>query len=312
MNDNGSRAGWFGVKSLVVVVIGALGLGVLFYGSGIGTETPKKSPILATDKQIQKPVRAMNLALGPMVFLARELDFVVKTVKGDKLDDSRIAARVETQLQGLRDLYRREIAKNPKLVGSLILQFSVNSAGQVSQVKEMTARLTDSEFKDIVAAEAGKWTFAELVNEPVTVQIPLLFVQEGMDITTLVRWESSLAGSSEKVVAASTAKPQSAQPAKAAVPATSPTVALKPAAIPEKSASASVKNDGEEVQLKYATLVRKEPNFNAPVLTTFTIGTKVIVVNRSSDWLEVRSQHNGPSGYIRKEFVVPVDVVVIR
>ena len=66
------------------------------------------------------------------------------------------------------------------------------------------------------------------------------------------------------------------------------------------------------MQIKYATLLRKEPNFNAPVLTTFTIGTKVTVVNRSSDWLEVRSHHNGPSGYIRKEFVVPLDVVVNR
>ena len=86
----------------------------------------------------------------------------------------------------------------------------------------------------------------------------------------------------------------------------------KPARAPEKAAPATVKTEGEEVQIKYATLLRKEPNFSAPVLTTFTIGTKVTVVNRSSDWLEVRSHHNGPSGYIRKEFVVPVDVVVNR
>ena len=66
------------------------------------------------------------------------------------------------------------------------------------------------------------------------------------------------------------------------------------------------------MQIKYATLLRKEPNFNAPIVTTFTIGTKVTVVNRSSDWLEVRSHHNGTSGYIRKEFVVPADLVVIR
>jgi hypothetical protein len=291
-------------------VVGALGLGALFYGSGIGTETSKKLSLSATESQGQKPVRAMNLALGPMVFVARELDFTVKNAIGEKLEDSRIGARVETQLQGLRDLYRREIAKNPKLMGSMILQLNINPAGQVSQVKEITARLNDPEFRQTVAAETGKWAFAELVAEPVTVQIPLLFVEEGMDITTLVRWEGVLAGAPVKVVAA--AKPETAQPAKAASPAPPPAAGVKPAASPEKAPPATVKTEGEEMQIKYATLLRKEPNFSAPVLTTFTIGTKVTVINRSSDWLEVRSHHNGPSGYIRKEFVVPVDVVVNR
>jgi hypothetical protein len=111
MADNGSRTGWFGVKGLAVVVVGALGLGALFYGSGIGTETSKKSSLPATESQTPKLVRAMNLALGPMVFLARELDFAVKNAKGDKLEDSRIAARVETQLRRLRDYIA---ARSPK------------------------------------------------------------------------------------------------------------------------------------------------------------------------------------------------------
>ena len=309
MSDNGIRAGWFGIKGLVVVVVGALGLGALFYGSGIGTETSKNTSLPATASQAAKPVRAMNLALGPMVFLARELDFAVKNAKGEKVEDSRVAARVETQLLGLRDLYRREVAKNPKLIGSMILQFNVNPAGQVSQVKEINARLSDPEFKQTVAAETGKWTFAELVAEPVTVQLPLLFVEEGMDITTLVRWESRLAGAPVNVVAAGKSEP--VQQTKAAAPAPQP-IAAKPAATPEKAAPAAVKSEGEEVQIKYATLLRKEPNFSAPVLITFTIGTKVTVINRSSDWLEVRSHHNGQIGYIRKEFVVPVEVVVNR
>jgi hypothetical protein len=150
------------------------------------------------------------------------------------------------------------------------------------------------------------------VNETVTVQCPLLFVQEGMDITTLVRWESSLISTPEKV-AAPAAKPEPAQQAKTSTPAAQPAATTKPAPAKEKPESAAlVKADGEEVKIKYATLLRKEPNFNAPVITTFTIGTKVIVVGRSSEWLEVRSHHNGPSGYIRKEFVTPVDVVVQR
>ena len=74
----------------------------------------------------------------------------------------------------------------------------------------------------------------------------------------------------------------------------------------------SEKSDAKIFQIKYPTSLRKDPNFSSNSLVTFTIGTKVTVINRSRDWLEVRSHHNGPSGYIRKEFAIPVDVAVNR
>ena len=318
MDHNGGKARWFGLKGLIVVVIGTIGLGAMLYHSGIGRETSKKPPAAPVDSHAQKPVRAMNMALGPMVFLARELEFTVKTAKGETIQDTRIAARIETQLQGLRDLYRQEIAKNGNLVGSMILQFNINPTGEVSQVKEVSGRINDAEFKKTVAAETGKWTFAELLTETVTVQCPLLFVQEGMDITTLVRWESSLSSAIEKVATTPAAKPETVQqakavaPARAVAPTAQPAAVTKTAPVTKKPVAASVKTEGEEVQIKYATLLRRDPNFTAPVLMTFTIGTKVTVINKSSDWLEVRSHNNGPSGFIRKEYVIPIDVVVHR
>jgi hypothetical protein len=133
-----------------------------------------------------------------------------------------------------------------------------------------------------------------------------------MDITTLVRWESSLAAAPEKLVAVPAAKPERAQQAKTAAPAIPSAIVAKPAPAPGKTAAPVSVRGGQEVQIKYATRLRKEPNFSAPALTTFTVGTRVTVVDRSRDWLEVRSQHTGQSGYIRKEFAVPVDVIVHR
>ena len=303
MDHNGNCKGWLG-KASIVLGVGLLGFGAIFYGAGVGTQTSTKPAAAPLDRHAQKPVRAMNMALGPMVFLARELDFTVKNARGDKLDDSRIATRVENQLLGLRDLYRQEIAKNPKLVGSLILQLTISAAGEVIQLKEVSGRINDGEFKKTVAAEIAKWTFPTLIAETVTVQCPLLFVQEGMDITTLVHWESLLTGAAQKKMAATVTNAESTQPAKLNTPTAPPTAIAK--------AAAAVKTAGQEVRIKYATLLRKEPNFSAPVLTTFTIGTKLTVINRSGDWLEVKSHHNGPSGYIRKEFVIPVDVAVYR
>jgi Bacterial SH3 domain len=302
MDHDGNCKGWLG-KVSIVLGVGLLGFGAIFYGAGVGTQTSTKPAALPLDRRAQKPVRAMNMALGPMVFLARELDFTVKNARGDKLDNSRIATRVENQLLGLRDLYRQEIAKNPKLVGSLISQLTISPAGEVIQLKEVSGRINDGEFKRTVAAEIAKWTFPTLIAEAVTVQCPLLFVQEGMDITTLVHWESLLTGAAQKKLIATVTNAESIQPAKLNTPTAPPTAIAK---------AAAVKTAGQEVRIKHATLLRKEPNFSALVLATFTVGTKLIVINRSGDWLEVKSHHSGPSGYIRKEFVIPVEVAVYR
>ena len=305
MDHNDNCKGWLG-KGSIVLGLGLLVFGAIFYSTGVGTNTSTKPAAARLDRNAQRPVRTMNMALGPMVFLARELDFTVKNAKGDILDDSPIATRVENQLLGLRDLYRQEIAKNTKLVGSLILQLTITPAGEVIQVKEVSGRINDAEFKKTVAVEIAKWTFATLIAEPVTVQCPLLFVQQGMDITTLVHWESLLTGAAQKKMTAGGAiLAESIQPAKLNTPP-APLTAIA------KTAPAAVKSDGQEVRIKYATLLRKEPNFSAPVLATFTIGTKVMVINQSRDWFEVKSHHNGPSGYIRKEFTIPVDVAVYR
>ena len=63
-----------------------------------------------------------------------------------------------------------------------------------------------------------------------------------------------------------------------------------------------------ESQVKYSTSLRKEADFSSSSLTTLAAGTKVIVLNKAGDWLEVRSSTNGPSGFVRKEFIKPLEV----
>ena len=237
----------------------------------------------------------MNLALGNMVYFARDLGFSVKNSAGAAVDASKIAARIENQLHGMRSLYRQEIGKNAALAGNLVLQFHVSSSGEVSHVRELSARLNDDEFKKSAIAQAATWSFAELVSENLEVTCPLLFVHEGMDITTLVQWEKSVETSLVKTAAA--------RPTPAPVNAAKVAVAAVPAA-----QRAVMKADGKEFQLKYATSLRKDPNFSAPSLLTFTIGTKVTVLRRQGDWLEVRSRADGPTGFIRKEFVTPIEL----
>ena len=294
-----------GFKGLVGIASCVMGLGVVYFGYGIGTESPKKTAAAkvspASQQDSKRPVRAMNLALGDMVFFAHDLGFAVKKTKDSPVDSSKIAARIESQLHGIRQLYRQEVAKNSTLAGALVLQLNIAPTGGVSEVREISSRLSDGEFKKAVAAQASTWSFAEIVTENLQVTCPLLFVHEGMDITTLVQWEKSLVNSSEKpTLARAPGNPGSTQQAN-----TAPSKAPVPVAPVTQRAIA--KSDAKEFQIKYATLLRRDPNFSAPSLTTLAIGTKVTVLRRPGEWLEVRAA-NGPTGFIRKEFVTPVEV----
>jgi hypothetical protein len=286
-----------GIKGIVGIVGCVIGLGVVYFGYGIGTESPKKNavaePVPAAQSVHKRPVRAMNLALGNMVYFAQDLGFLVRTGKGEAADMTKIAARIESQLQGIRELYRQEIGKNSALAGSLTLAFNVDPSGAVSQVRELSSRLQDGEFKSAVAAEVSKWSFADIVAENLDVTCPLLFVHEGMDITTLVHWEKSLGRHANIVPLVRTSDNKK--------PSSAPAVA-KATVVP------SAKPAGREFQIKYATSLRRDANFSAVTLTTFTIGTKVIVLGKQGDWLQVRSRDNAVTGFIRKEFVAPIDV----
>ncbi len=303
MIERAHQDGSISWKAMVGVAGCVAGLAVVYFGYGIGTESPQKhaaaEPAAAVQPKDKRPVRAMNLALGNMVYFARDLGFAVKSSGGAAVDPDRIAARIENQLHGVRELYRQELAGNETLAGSFVLHFRISPNGELGQIREHGGRMPDPGFKKAVVDQVAGWSFPELVSESVEVTCPLLFVHEGMDITTLVHWEKSLAGGSTKALAAHSPEKSSA-PAPAAAKATAP-AAPRVSGMPDKA--------GEpQFRIKYATSLRQHPNFSAPVLLTVTIGTRVTVLGRQGDWLEVRSRADGPTGFIRKEFVTPMEI----
>ena len=286
-----TRLGSRGIGGIAACLIALV---VVYFGFGIGGESPKKSANASAPSNPQavslKPVQAMNLALGNMVFLAQDLGFTIKTANDTSLEGNKIALRIESHLQRLRELYRHESGKNSNLVGSVLLQFEISPSGDVSQVRELSSRINDAGFKTAILDEVRKWAFADIVPEHLTVTCPLLFVREGMDITTLVSWEKSLANPGEKAVPIRSAEN------------TAPLVVAKTA--PAQTAQSSA----NESQVKYSTSLRKQPDFSSASITNIAAGTKVTVLNKAGDWLEVRATADGPNGFIRKEFVKPVQV----
>jgi hypothetical protein len=249
------------------------------------------------------------MALGDVVVVAPEMGFTVKADKEDgDVERSKFVARIESRLQNVRALYRQESEKDSALMGGIILRLNVSAMGDVTQVKEVASRIADGEFKKAVLAEASNWSFEDLVTDSVTILCPLLFVREGMDITTLVQWEKSLGAVEAKFTVAPAANTKLVPPAKAAPTQISKPIPVKPVnTLTERRPVAPSAEDPAEpiYQIKYASSLRKAPNFSSPPITRLPVGTKVSVVNNRGEWLEIRTTDAGYAGFVRKEFIAP-------
>jgi hypothetical protein len=295
------------IRTIIALAGCAFGLGLMIFGLGVGSSS-KERVTSAVKEESTKKLPAWNIALGDLVILARDMGFDAKGVKETPIDQTKIAGKIESQLQSLRELYRQETSKNSALMGGVVLQLSVSPSGEVWKVREITSRISDNDFRKAVIAEASTWSFDQVVSEESTITCPLLFVREGMDITTLIRWEKNLSEAGDKSLVGKLnvnveSIPQIAS-GKSREASTREVAAPVPRPVPPPKAQAVA--EGALYQLKYSTAIRNEPNYSAAAVARFAAGTKVILLGRSGDWYEVRYD-GGPRGFLRKEFIAPVE-----
>jgi len=296
-------------RTVIALAGCAFGLGLMIVGLGVGSSS-KDRATSAVKEESSKKLPTWNIALGDLVILARDMGFDVQAGKDALIDEAKIAGRIESQLQTLRDLYRQEISKNPALMGGVVLQLSINSSGEVTRVREIASRISDNDFRKAVVADASTWIFDQVLSEDSTITCPLLFVREGMDVTTLIQWEKNLSQGGERPALAK--QTLEVEPAAQLTVVRNPGVrqtsskeiaaAPQPAPLPKTQSVA----EGALYQMKYTTVIREGPNYSAAAIAHFTTGTKVTLLGRSGDWYEVRYE-GGPRGFLRKEFIAPAD-----
>jgi hypothetical protein len=297
-------------RTIIALVGCAFGLGLMVIGIGVGSGSRDRVTSGVKEESARK-LPTWNIALGDLVILAREMGFDAQAGNDALIDEAKVAGKIESQLQGLRDLYRQEISKNSALMGGVVLQLSISSSGKVTKVREITSRISDNDFRTAVIADASTWSFDQVLSEESTIICPLLFVREGMDITTLIQWEKSLSQPGDRTSRAKMNLDIEPAPQITAVrnpsvrQTSSKEIAVAPLPqrpLPKPQSVA----DGALYQMKYTTVIREEPNYSAAAVARFTTGTKVILLGQSGDWYEVRYD-GGPRGFLRKEFIAPVN-----
>lgn len=301
--QSGSRRTVIGLASFL------FGLGLILLALQIERNSQDKEDAAenpAKKEQKKNAQLAWNVALGNVVVVAPDLGFAVKALKGGQVEESRIVARLESQLQALREFYREESDKEANLMGGLLLQLTVTPSGEVTHVKELLSRIPDGEFKRAVLSEVLNWTFPEMLADTTTINCPLLFVREGMDITTVIQWEKTVGQFGDKSIL-SRGNPQTVQQTHGSEARRAEAVVKTPAGN-RLAPQLELKSSAKLYQIKHPTTIRKEANFNSPAVGKFTIGTRVTLLSARGDWLEVRADDASQSGFIRKEFVTTVEL----
>jgi hypothetical protein len=99
-----------------------------------------------------------------------------------------IQAEVEGHLSDLGAMYDTERVANPALMGSLVLDLTIEPDGRTSRVRLQSTELLNQGLQERVLALAHTWSFSPAAG-PVRVSYPLLFLPPEMDPAWLLSWE---------------------------------------------------------------------------------------------------------------------------
>jgi len=230
----------------------------------------------------------------------------------------RVDAILAGQLSNLRRAYGDWSQKDRNLMGSLLVKMQVDTNGNVIKAEKQTSRLTDAAFTEVVLDEARKWKFPKATGEVAEFMVPLLFVPQGMDPRTIVRWEKALTSSDVEAkavaplhITGSSAGEGEREPSKNSDqrPADSRNPKMALALASKTQTTEEPAKHLLEVRTSRATPLRQQPRFAAATAEDIGPGTSISVLEAKGDWLKVKTRPSGKVGYVRREYVATVNAI---
>jgi hypothetical protein len=218
-------------------------------------------------------------------------------------------------LARLHHTYSAWYQNDEELMGSLHLKLKIDGSGNVVSIHE-TSYLANASFSDAVMAEVRNWKFPKGVLDSAEITVPLLFVPKGMDPSTAVQWERNIRRTDEQekvpiVLPVANNSPVSKEAKHAAKPA--PTTNDPPQQ--ERIQASSLRRqeprtEKEELgtfKTKQSIALREKPRFSSKSVYEVDRDTELTVLANEGDWLKVRLAAANSVGFVRKEFLAPID-----
>jgi hypothetical protein len=218
-------------------------------------------------------------------------------------------------LARLHRTYSRWANTNGELMGSLLLKLTVDATGKVVGVDALKSHTTNSGFTKSVLDDVRKWKFPRVGFGVAEMTVPLLFVPKGMDPETVVQWERKVRSAEEDETPVAEARAGSTASA-SSVSQRAPAVTSESAAViqpnPVKAPAAEIsKPKAKQVLIAARTnrsvAIRESPRFSAKTVHEVDEDTQLNIIEKEGDWLKVKIADDGFIGFVRKEFVSPIN-----
>lgn len=221
--------------------------------------------------------------------------------------------------------------RNQELMGSVSLKLMVDSSGNVVRVEPVNSHVNNSSFMKTVMDDVRDWKFPKGGTEAAEIIVPLLFIPKGMDPEMIVQWERKVgsgphddslvhplpvapvlpaSSGSDKIADTAVAKPTPSQTDEKAAAVTSPAplIAPKPVAVVTGAPAPKAKAKPLPVVIANRQLaIRDNPRYSANRVREVEEATQLSVLESRGDWLKVRTAQGGVTGFIRREYVSPVN-----
>ena len=200
-------------------------------------------------------------------------------------------------LARLHRTYSRWADTNGDLMGSLLLKLTVDATGKVVSVDPLASHVTNNSFTKTVMEDVRKWKFPKAGVEAAEITVPLLFVPKGMDPDTVVQWERKVRSAQEGETPAGDLRAANKAPISTVAEPTQTALPSVPAAVQPSTTKSST------VHFPKPT----NPRFSAKKLHEVDEDTQLSIVETKGDWLKVKIANAGFIGFVRKEFVSPIN-----
>jgi hypothetical protein len=223
--------------------------------------------------------------------------------------------------------------RDQELMGSVSLKLFVDSSGNVVRVEPVNVQVNNSSFIKTVMDDVREWKFPNGGTEGVEITVPLLFIPKGMDPEMIVQWERKVRGAprdnsaerplpvatvlpavsgSDKLAETAVAKLRPIEDNQKAVAVTlpAPSIPPKPNVVTKAAVAPKPKAEANPLLVVIANrqlAIRDNPRYSAHSLREVDEATPLSVLENRGDWLKVRTAQGGVTGFVRKEYVSPVN-----
>jgi hypothetical protein len=294
--------------ALTVGAIGILLLPMSYLMSARKPLAPKLAILANTEPQ---PSTAQNAVLA-----VDALGLKIQVKNASPSTQERFENVAVRHLARLHRTYSAWYQSDEDLMGSLHLRLKVDAMGNVVSIHPETSYLANASFGDAVVAEVRKWKFPRGVLDGAEITIPLLFVPKGMDPSTAVQWERNIRRTEEQekipiVLPIASDSPAAKEAKHAAKPVPPTTDAPRPERIQASSLrQQEPRAEKEELgafKTKQSVALREKPRFSSKSVYEVDRDTELTVLANEGDWLKVKLATANSVGFVRKEFVAPID-----